>query len=202
MRELKPRDGSSRFRQTLDAIRCPEGGRRDAVWGLLYSCRDYLQTMAERKTEPALRRLVGPSDLVTEAMLDAHDNILNFRGQTEGQFRRWLGAILRTRLNRARRRLRTSSLSLPDSTYTRVDAALIAPDTPPSERLRRSEDADRLHRVLATMPEHYRQVLLLHFVEQRTEKQIAEELGLTEAATHGSILRAIRKLRTDLALCR
>jgi RNA polymerase sigma-70 factor (ECF subfamily) len=188
------------FDETLADIRRPGGSRAEAIWGLLHSCRQHLLALAERKTEPELRRVVGPSDLVSEALLDAHGHIDKFRGQTEGQFRRWLGMILRTRLTRARRRLGSRPpLGLDDSRMSFFDPGLIAPDTPPSEFARRSEDAHRLRCALAELPEHYRRVIQLHFVEGRTEPELAILLDVTEAAAHGYVLRAVRKLRIALA---
>ena len=188
------------FDEALAAIRQPGGDRTGAVWGLLHACRHQLLVIAERCTGPELRRVVGPSDLVSEAMLAAHGRIDQFRGQTEGQFRRWLRTILRTRLSRARRRLQgTQPVSVDASGLRGLDLALIAPDTPPSESARRAETLDRLRGALAELPEHYRRVIQLHFIEARTEKEIAAILGVTEAAVHGYLLRALRRLRISLA---
>lgn len=187
------------FDQTLAAVRRSGGNRTEALWALLHACRGHLLALAERSTEPALRRHVGPSDLVSEAMLDAHGSIDQFRGQTEGQFRRWLGAILRTRVSRARRRHSVGRpISVDGPRPPGLDLALIAPDTPPSESARRSEDADRLRRALAELPEHYRRVIQLHFIEMKTAPEIAVILNVTEAAAHGYLLRAVRRLREAL----
>lgn len=192
------------FDKTLALARRSDDGdqRGPAVWELLGSCQGYLEAIAERSTDPALQRHAGPSDLVNEALLDAHDCIDQFRGRTEGQLRRWLGTILRTRINRARRRKPAATLSLPDSSYGRFDPALVARNTPPSEFARRAETTANVRHILAEMPEHYRRVLVLHFVDRRTEEEIAREMGTTQAAVHGYLLRAVRKLRAKLAHCR
>ena len=58
----------------------------------------------------------------------------------------------------------------------------------------------RMADALQALPEHYRQVLQLRYLEERPLNEIARELGRTKGATAMLMARAIEKLRELLSV--
>src|SRR5437762_9115764 len=56
--------------------------------------RNYLRLLARMQVDPALRGKVDPSDVVQIAMLRAHENIRQYRGTSEPEWKAWLRTIL------------------------------------------------------------------------------------------------------------
>jgi RNA polymerase sigma-70 factor (ECF subfamily) len=69
--------------------------------------------------------------------------------------------------------------------------------TPPSPEARAllGEEADRLERALARLPEEHREVLLLRTVHGLEAREVAETLGCTEEQVHSRLSYARKRLR-------
>jgi RNA polymerase sigma-70 factor (ECF subfamily) len=83
----------------------------------------------------------------------------------------------------------------------RAARELPAVDDPPelaAAEVRVVEDRARLFRLVGQLPEAQRLVVHGRFVEQRSIREIAEQLGKTEGAIKQLQLRALEKLRTQL----
>ena len=72
----------------------------------LQSCRTYLLLVANREIGPDLKSKEGASDLVQEALLQAHRDRGKFVGRTETELRRWLRRILLHKIAHSVRRYR------------------------------------------------------------------------------------------------
>lgn len=59
-------------------------------------------------------------------------------------------------------------------------------------------DADRVIKAMATLPDHYRDVLTLRFVDGMSPAEVAEALGVTENVVSVRTHRGVRKLRESL----
>ena len=71
-----------------------------------------------------------------------------------------------------------------------------APDTSgPHERLVDKERMQLLHRLIATLPEKQRTVLQLRDVEEKSYKEIAEVMGITEDQVKVTLFRARQKVK-------
>ena len=60
-------------------------------------------------------------------------------------------------------------------------------------------DRQLIDEELHTLPQKYRQPLVLHYLSGRTQQQVAEELGLTIGAVDGRLKRGRKELRERLA---
>ena len=77
----------------------------------------------------------------------------------------------------------------------RVQNWLVAPDSSPSQRAERAEQLLSVAAALAKLPQDQRDVVLLRDSLDTPIRVIAEQLGRSEKAIAGLLLRGRRKLR-------
>ena len=65
--------------------------------------REYLKLLAHSQLDSLLARQIDASDVVQQTMLDAMDNVEQFRGRSEADFLSWLRQILANNLIDAHR---------------------------------------------------------------------------------------------------
>ena len=107
-------------------------------------------------------------------------------------FRAWLFRIAHNQLAnalRARGRHRATPLEFAPEPIGSAD---------PLHELTRDEEARRVRRALAALPEDRRQVLVLRFVDGLTAREIGEVLGRSEGAVRVLQHRALRDLSERL----
>ena len=76
-----------------------------------------------------------------------------------------------------------------------IRRAGLDPELTPATAAIRQEMERRLHAALAELDEDDRDILLMRHFEQLSNQEVAESLGLTEAAASMRYLRAMRRLR-------
>ena len=77
--------------------------------------------------------------------------------------------------------------------------ALISERPHPEAKLQREDDQQRLLRIIRHMPDDRQQLLLLKFVEQMTNREIAQIMGRTEGAIKSLYHRTLLSLRDTWA---
>ena len=167
--------------------------------------RDLLCMLARQvQLSPRLRRRFDASDLVQETLLKATENLEQFRGGTEAELVKWLEEIMQNALADAIRRARAQKRDVAredalavvvNDSSVRLRNWLVAPDSSPSQRAQREEQLLRVAAALAKLPEDQRDVVILRDSLDTPIRAIAEQLGRTEKAIAGLLLRGRRKLR-------
>jgi RNA polymerase sigma-70 factor, ECF subfamily len=129
-------------------------------------------------------------DLVQEALLSAIRSLDTFEYRGEGSFRNWMAGIVTNRIRddvrrrRALKRHPTLDRPAPGSASDRqIWSGLRDPDSSPSERAMRHELAERIEQALLGLGERYRRVYELRRIAEMPYDQIAEEMGLSGAAS-------------------
>jgi RNA polymerase sigma-70 factor (ECF subfamily) len=167
--------------------------------------RDLLCMLARQiQLDPRLRRSFDSSDLVQETLLKATQNLEQFHGGSEAELVKWLQQIMQNALTDARRRARAQKRDVAreealavvvNDSSARLQNWLVAPDSSPSQRAARKEELLRVAAALAKLPEDQRDVVILRDSLDTPVRTIAEQLGRTEKAVAGLLLRGRRKLR-------
>jgi RNA polymerase sigma-70 factor, ECF subfamily len=187
-----------------------KAGSGPALTWLLDRHRGTLEMQARLQLGRHLRAKLDIEDLMQELSLEAHRDIAQFRGHSEGEFVCWLRKIFATILsNQVRYYLRTRRRDLrrerrivsrrDDTSRVVIDRSLIAPQSSPSQQVVRSERAELLSQALDTLPAVYREVIILRNVEGLRFAEIAARLGRTEDSVKNIWLRALSRLRRLLA---
>jgi RNA polymerase sigma-70 factor (ECF subfamily) len=154
--------------------------------------------------DPRLQRRFDESDLVQEALMRAHQNLGNFRGENEGALVKWLEQVLANVLTDAVRRERAQKrdVALEQSlnavlaeSSARLEGYLAADGASPVEQAERQEQLLRLAAALDRLPEEYRDVIIHRDLMSSPVEQIATRMGRTAKSVAGLLLRARRKLR-------
>jgi RNA polymerase sigma-70 factor (ECF subfamily) len=172
---------------------------------LLERYRNYLSLLARLQIGRRWQGKVDAADAVQETFLRAHHRFGQFRGKTEAEFIGWLRQILashlaelaRRYLGTARRDVRLErelALEL-DKSSRDLDRALMAQGSSPSQEAMRREQAVALADALEAVPEHYREVIILHQLEDLNFPEVARRMGRSVDSVKNLWVRALARLR-------
>lgn len=186
-------------------LRLAQGGDEPAMGQLLELYRDYLALLARLQIGRRLQGKVDASDLVQETFLKAHRDFPQFRGTSEAEWVSWLRQILAGNLAHLVRRYcgtqardvrleRALEGELSQSSQL-LDRGLVAPQSSPSQRAARREQAVLLAGALARLPEDYREVIILSHLEGLSFPEVARRLGRTVDSVKNVWVRALAGLR-------
>ena len=150
---------------------------------------DCVYSYVRRRVMP---RTEAVEDLVQEVFLAAWRNLGNFRG--EARLHHWLRGIARHKVeDYYRKRLRE-----PEGRVEIEDALPELTFIPRyEEQLDRAANLQKMHRVLARLPETYGLVLLWRYLEQRSVREMAQLTGKTEKAIERLLARAREHFRKE-----
>ncbi len=196
-----PPSGSHSAPDVQALILAAQSGAQADVGQLLTLYRNYLQVLAATQIDRRLAARLSPSDIVQETMLRAHANFAQFRGSSEGELLAWLRQILvnnlatfvEQHLLAARRDVRREvslhhlAQSLTQSTI-QLAAMIPGRNESPSQIAQHREEAVLLADRLATLPEDYRQVLLLRNLKGLSFDEVAAEIC-------GRLISCARRMR-------
>jgi RNA polymerase sigma-70 factor (ECF subfamily) len=169
--------------------------------------REYLSLLARLQLGARLRSKLDASDVVQQAILQAHTARDQFRGATEAEWLGWLRAILANALASSARRFtaeardlgRERSLEVAlDQSASRLACLLSADQTSPSAGAVRAEEILGLAQAMAALPEDQRSVVELHHLKGLPVVEVAEILGKSRPAVAGLLFRALKTLRNQL----
>jgi RNA polymerase sigma-70 factor (ECF subfamily) len=205
MRNIDSSPGSAKPENLLG---CAQEGDNVALGKLLNVYRRYLALLARTQIGRRLQGKADASDLVQETMLEAHCHFHQFRGTTEAEFAGWLRSILaglmanhiRHFLGTKQRDVRleqTLAVEMND-TSCRLDRRLAAAVSSPSEQAVKHESALALANALETLPEHYRQVIVLRHLEGLSFAEVAKQMERSIDSVEKLWVRALSQLRTSL----
>lgn len=166
--------------------------------------RDYLRLLTRLQLSPRLRSKLDESDVVQQAILEAHKCRKQFRGTTEADRLAWLRTILANMLARIGRSFSTGARDLQkersleaalELSSSRLQCLLTADQTSPSGQAVRGEEMVRLARALNQLAEDQREVVELHHLQGFSVTEVAERMGKTRPAIAGLLFRGLNKLR-------
>ena len=175
---------------------------------LLELYRDYLKLLARLQLDQRLQSKLDASDIVQDAFLQAHRAFAQFQGGTEAELTAWLRQILASRLADQMRRYYGSQqrdIRLErrlardiDQSSSALDGALIAAQSSPSRQAERREQAVLLAAALEKLPASYREVIILHQLEDLAFAEVARRMGRSIDSVKNLWLRALPRLRRVL----
>ena len=130
-------------------------------------------------------------DIVQDAFTQAFVKLESFRGASA--FYTWLYRIAFNVAASRRRRARPTAST--DRNQADRGEQVIDPREAPHERLEQQERAERVHAALATLPDEYRQVMVLREMDDCSYEVIAEILDLPVGTVRSRLHRARTQMR-------
>jgi RNA polymerase sigma-70 factor (ECF subfamily) len=169
---------------------------------LLARHRRRLHRMVAAHLDRRLAARVDPSDVVQEALDDAARKLDGYLRQRPLPFYPWLRRLAWERLVKLHRRhLRAHRrsvereepgvLALPDESAVQLANCLIDLRSGPGERLLREELRSHVRAALDRLPANDREVLVLRYLEQLRNDDIAAILGISVGAVKVRHVRAL-----------
>lgn len=178
----------------------------DAANELYSRYRIYLKRIAEARFDDRLRPRVDESDLVQEALTEAARSMPAYLTQRPMPFRLWLRQLLLDALLAAQRRHLGADcravgreVDLSDRSCFRAAQQLVDPNMTPGRQAQQRESADRVRSALARLDAADREVIVLRTFEQLSTREAADLIGITPEAVSKRLVRALAKLRSELA---
>jgi len=166
--------------------------------------REYLRLLARMQLDHRLQGKLDPSDVVQQTLAKAHQNLEQFRGQTDAELAAWLRRILANTMTDAVRKhhhemkLERSFAETIDESSARLEAWLSADASSPSEQVMRQEQLLGLAEALGQLPDDQRRAVELRYLKDCSVGDVAEALGKTKAAAAGLLRRGLQALRDIL----
>ncbi len=195
--------------ETRELIENARGGDDQAARRLLVLYHTRLRARLLRQMDPVMRSKIEPEDILQQVYLEAFRALGQFTYQGKDSLLRWLYAILDRKLideHRAmraerrdvRREVKPAAASANQTTYVDLMARVMADVGTPSRVVRKGEALGVISACVATLPDHYRDVIQMRFLEGRPVAEVAERLNRSIGSIHMICHRALRQLREDV----
>lgn len=198
-------------RDTQQLLAAAQTGDNAAAAALWDRHRAALHRLVAMRLDRKIQARVDVSDVVQEALVEANRRLGDYLRTAPMPFHLWLRQIAQDRLIDAHRRHhaagrrsvdREQALALPSyPDQSALDLAGQLQDhrelTPAAAMLRRELD-QRFRDALAKLDDVDREIVEMRHVEQLSNSETAQALGLSEAAAGMRYLRAVRRLRALL----
>jgi len=138
------------------------------------------------------------NDVTQEVFIKIWKNIKKF-DRNKSSFKTWVFVIARNTVidfSRKRKSILFSSMNEEESTFEEnIKDEIILPD----EALQKLQEKDLLYSLLDKLSDQYKAVLILHYQEEMTFKEISEILEKPLNTVKNHHFRAIKKLREMIA---
>ena len=182
------------------------GGDQDAVRRLLVLYHPRLRARLLRKMDAAIKSKIEPEDILQQVYLEVFRAIGQFTYQGKDSFLRWMCAILDRKLideyralraerRDIRREVKAAPPSAQKTTYIDLMARMMADVGTASQVVRKDEALAVLTACVAGLPEHYRDVIKMRFIEGRPVADVAQTLDRSIGSVHMICHRALKQLR-------
>jgi RNA polymerase sigma-70 factor, ECF subfamily len=177
---------------------------------LLARHQNRLRRMVALRLDRRLQGRIDPSDVIQEAYLEASARLAEYLRNPSMPFFLWLRYLagqklvtlhrhhLGVQMRNAGQQVALYHGSLPEASSAALAAQLMGHETRPSEAAIRAEMKIRVHDALDSMSPLDREVLALRHFEQLSRAEIAQVLGVSEAAAGKRYLRALERLKQVL----
>ena len=184
-------------------------GDKQALAELFGQHRDRLWHIVNLRLDERLQGRVDADDVLQEVYLDAADRIGHFINEHSGSFFVWLRLIATQTMANVRRRhvnaqmrdvrREISMYSAQHPASTSLALQLLGRLTTPSRAAMREETARQLEQAIERMPAVDREVLTLRHLEELSNKEVAEVLGIQTKAASIRYVRALKRLKDIVA---
>ena len=175
-------------------------GDASAIEALLDRFMPELTRYVGRRAGRAVLAKESGADVVQSVCREVLESLrterLEYRGERE--FKQWLYRAALLKLEGRRRHWRAEKRdALTEFVLgAHSDSPEVAASGSPSAEAMRHEDAERMRNAIASLPENYREIIELAYVEGCTHAEIAARLSISETNSRVLLSRALARLAT------
>ncbi len=174
----------------------------DSALGIIVSrLRNYLLSVANAEMQTAVRSKFSGSDIVQQSMLEAHQSIGTFCGDSEGELKIWLKQIVLSNLideTRRYRKTKQRDTSLEVSVDWRAQPLAQPNGQTASWMVSQNEFDQQLFTAVQGLPARQRHVIEARHRDGKPYAKIAIELAVTEEAARKLWARGVSALKRSL----
>lgn len=184
-------------------------GESSAAATLLTRHEQRLRRMVQLRFDPRLAARLDPSDVVQDALAEAHRRLPEFAARRPMPFYPWLRGIAwdalidmtRRHVVAARRSVRreTGPASLSGDSQRILADRFLAVGASPSEQALRHEVRGRVQAAIAQLPPLDHEVIVLKHLEELSVAEIAAVLRISQEAVYSRYRRAVQRLHRLLS---
>ena len=194
--------------ETHELLIRAEGGESTAVNELMERHRQSLRQMVQLRMDRVISQRVDASDIVQDVLLEASQRLTDYMQDPRLPFHLWLRQLAKDQLIDTHRRHRVAQRRSADreqhlgqgGDHSSLDlgAQLRDQQLTPAAATLRKEFQQRFYQALEQLEEDDREIVLMRHVEQLSNSEVAQALGLSQPAAGMRHLRALRRLREIL----
>lgn len=193
--------------ETKKLLKQAGDGAPRAVDALLERHRLALRSMVQARLDQRLARRVDASDIVQEVLIEANRRLTDYLREPKLPFQQWLRQMAHDQIIDMHRRHRVAArrsldreqpLQIPglgEQSSMNLAAQIADHELTPAANAVRQELHRRFLQALEQMAEDDRELLIMRHVEQLTNSEVADILGLSQPAAGMRYLRALRRVR-------
>ena len=172
----------------------------------LQEFRSFLARQAKGVTQRFDGKL-DSSDIVQETLVEAFQQLDNFRGKTNGELAKWLSQMLAHNITDAGRALRRKKRDInreqsidDNGSRTAPNAAnwMTSDQTSPSICVEKAEQLLKITSAVNELPENQQQVVVLYHLQGYSMAEVADQIGKSHSAVAGLLHRGLKALRKKL----
>lgn len=199
---------NSRLELLIDTAR---KGSSEALGELFSSYRKYVVFLARTQLHHHMQAKADPSDIAQDVFVAVQGSIAEFRGRSAEEFATWLRGILshilsmhvRKYLGTQKRDPRVEQrLSQSLSAASAFLVSQVADDlTSPSQQIARKETFLQLAAALESLPDDYRQAIVLRHLEGLPFAEVAKLMGRSVDSVEKLWVRGLAKLKSSMGDC-
>jgi RNA polymerase sigma-70 factor, ECF subfamily len=179
---------------------------------LFLNYRERLRGMVQLRLDARLRRRVDPSDVLQEAYVDFARRFRKYGEAPALPLYLWLRQLTAQRLVDIHRRhlgakMRDASMEaciwsrpLPPPSSSSLASKLMGNVTTASRAAQRAEEQLKVQQALDRLKPVDREIIALRHFEMLTNEESALTLGLSKTASSNRYIRAMQRLKSELAL--
>jgi RNA polymerase sigma-70 factor, ECF subfamily len=185
-----------------------DAGQRELSGDGLLRFRAYLLMLARVELNDALQAKLDASDIVQQTLLEAHQSLSHYRGQSDQEMAAWLRQILARNmadeLKKFRRQKRNVQLEASlavalDESSMRLEKWITDSGESPSACAMVNEQLVVLADALMKLPEDQRRAIQMHHLHGDSSAVVAGHMQRTEIAVAGLLRRGLKRLRELMA---
>jgi RNA polymerase sigma-70 factor, ECF subfamily len=197
-------------RETDELLRRAKAGDGRALAGLFEHYRLRLRQMVRLRLDRRLHGRIDPSDVLQETILDLARRFPEYAKQPAVPFFLWLRGLTGQRLIDVHRQHLGAQMrdagqevslyrgALPQASSASLAAQLLGRLTSPTQAAVRAEMQLRLQDALNAMAPLDREIVVLRHLEELSNAETAEVLGIDKSAASKRYIRAIARLKQIL----